>query len=236
MRIDPETEREDHRFVLRFWREPLTAQNGWRGSVYEVSSALGIASGSCAISGTLSPCAWAPVRTRRFPGKRATTNRRRLRRARLCNQRSAGRSNSGCWDKSRSRLTASRFGWRRRANRYSFWPTSSCIGRRRSRAITSRFSSGPTRKRASPVGGCARRSAISCASYRSRAAISSARTAKRCGGTARSSCGSTSMHSPRQRRIRSGSRRPLRCTAAICFPNFTTSGSTASGSASVTST
>ncbi|MGB6738824.1 MAG: hypothetical protein WBE59_00055 [Candidatus Cybelea sp.] len=45
MRIDPETEREDHRFVLRFWREPSTAQSAWRGSVYEVSSALGIASG-----------------------------------------------------------------------------------------------------------------------------------------------------------------------------------------------
>ncbi len=45
MRIDPETEREEHRFVLRFWREPSTAQSGWRGSIYEVSSALGIASG-----------------------------------------------------------------------------------------------------------------------------------------------------------------------------------------------
>ncbi|HEY1882671.1 MAG TPA: hypothetical protein VGG51_06490 [Candidatus Cybelea sp.] len=45
MRIDPETEREDHRFVLRFWREPSASESGWRGSVYEVSSALGIASG-----------------------------------------------------------------------------------------------------------------------------------------------------------------------------------------------
>ncbi len=37
-------ERKDHRFVLHFWREPSAAEAGWRGSVYEVSSALGIAS------------------------------------------------------------------------------------------------------------------------------------------------------------------------------------------------
>jgi hypothetical protein len=44
VRIDPETDRKDHRFLLRFWREPSTSGSGWRGSVYEVSSALGIAS------------------------------------------------------------------------------------------------------------------------------------------------------------------------------------------------
>jgi hypothetical protein len=44
LRIDPEAEREDHRFILRFWREPSASGDNWRGSVYEVSSALGIAS------------------------------------------------------------------------------------------------------------------------------------------------------------------------------------------------
>ncbi|MFY9720284.1 MAG: hypothetical protein WAK16_11660 [Candidatus Cybelea sp.] len=38
-------EREDHRFVLHVWREPSATPARWRGSVYEVSSALGIASG-----------------------------------------------------------------------------------------------------------------------------------------------------------------------------------------------
>jgi hypothetical protein len=42
VRSEDKREREDRRFVLRFWREPSA---GWRGSVYEVSSAFGIASG-----------------------------------------------------------------------------------------------------------------------------------------------------------------------------------------------
>lgn len=39
------SEREDHRFVLHVWREPSASAPAWRGSVYEVSSALSIASG-----------------------------------------------------------------------------------------------------------------------------------------------------------------------------------------------
>lgn len=38
-------EREDHRFILRFWREQSVSPARWRGSVYEVSSALIVASG-----------------------------------------------------------------------------------------------------------------------------------------------------------------------------------------------
>jgi hypothetical protein len=45
VRSDGNGERKDHRFVLHFWREPSAAETGWRGSVYEVSTALGIASG-----------------------------------------------------------------------------------------------------------------------------------------------------------------------------------------------
>jgi hypothetical protein len=41
---DSETRREDHRFVVRLWREGSVSEPVWRGSVYEVSSALGIAS------------------------------------------------------------------------------------------------------------------------------------------------------------------------------------------------
>ncbi len=36
--------REDHRFVVHLWRERSASEPVWRGSVYEVSSALGIAS------------------------------------------------------------------------------------------------------------------------------------------------------------------------------------------------
>jgi hypothetical protein len=39
------SERQDHRFVLHVWREPSASAPAWRGSVYEVSSALSIASG-----------------------------------------------------------------------------------------------------------------------------------------------------------------------------------------------
>jgi hypothetical protein len=45
VRSEGKREREDRRFVLHFWREPSAAEGGWRGSVYEVSSAFGIASG-----------------------------------------------------------------------------------------------------------------------------------------------------------------------------------------------
>jgi hypothetical protein len=45
VRSDGNRERKDHRFVLHFWREPSGVETGWRGSVYEASSALGIASG-----------------------------------------------------------------------------------------------------------------------------------------------------------------------------------------------
>ena len=40
----PDASREDHRFVVRLWREPSASDPGWRGSVYEVSTALGLAS------------------------------------------------------------------------------------------------------------------------------------------------------------------------------------------------
>jgi hypothetical protein len=36
--------REDHRFVVHLWRERSAGEPRWRGTVYEVSSALGIAS------------------------------------------------------------------------------------------------------------------------------------------------------------------------------------------------
>jgi hypothetical protein len=42
--FDGETRREDHRFVVHLWRETSASQPAWRGSVYEVSSALGLAS------------------------------------------------------------------------------------------------------------------------------------------------------------------------------------------------
>lgn len=38
------SDREDHRFVVRLWREKSASEPAWRGSVYEVSSALTIAS------------------------------------------------------------------------------------------------------------------------------------------------------------------------------------------------
>ena len=44
MRFDND-ERQDHRFLLRVWREPSASKPVWRGSVYEVSTTLGIASG-----------------------------------------------------------------------------------------------------------------------------------------------------------------------------------------------
>jgi hypothetical protein len=37
-------DRNDHRFVLRVWREPSAAPPGWRGSVYEVATTLSIVS------------------------------------------------------------------------------------------------------------------------------------------------------------------------------------------------
>jgi hypothetical protein len=37
-------DRENHRFVVRLWREKSASEPVWRGSVYEVSSALTIAS------------------------------------------------------------------------------------------------------------------------------------------------------------------------------------------------
>ena len=42
--LDSGRSREDHRFVVRLWREKSAGEPVWRGSVYEVSSALGIAS------------------------------------------------------------------------------------------------------------------------------------------------------------------------------------------------
>jgi hypothetical protein len=43
---EPENDirREDHRFVVRLWLEKSPGEPVWRGSVYEASSALGIAS------------------------------------------------------------------------------------------------------------------------------------------------------------------------------------------------
>jgi len=41
---DGDTQREDYRFVVRLWREASASKPAWRGSVYDVSSALGIAS------------------------------------------------------------------------------------------------------------------------------------------------------------------------------------------------
>jgi len=37
-------DRRDHRFVVRLWREKSASEPVWRGSVYEVSSSLTIAS------------------------------------------------------------------------------------------------------------------------------------------------------------------------------------------------
>jgi hypothetical protein len=42
--LDSDKSREDHRFVVHLWRERSANEQVWRGSVYEVSSALGIAS------------------------------------------------------------------------------------------------------------------------------------------------------------------------------------------------
>ena len=42
--LDSDESREDRRFVVHLWREQSANELGWRGSVYEVSSALGIAS------------------------------------------------------------------------------------------------------------------------------------------------------------------------------------------------
>ena len=42
--LDSGRSREDHRFVVRLWREKSADEPVWRGSVYEASSALGIAS------------------------------------------------------------------------------------------------------------------------------------------------------------------------------------------------
>ena len=42
--LNSDESREDHRFVVRLWRERSAGEPVWRGSVYEVSSALGIAS------------------------------------------------------------------------------------------------------------------------------------------------------------------------------------------------
>ena len=36
--------RKDYRFVVRLWRDTPEAHSPWRGSVYDVSAALGIAS------------------------------------------------------------------------------------------------------------------------------------------------------------------------------------------------
>jgi hypothetical protein len=44
MRSHNAGDREEHRFVLRVWREPSASRPQWRGSVYEASSALEIAS------------------------------------------------------------------------------------------------------------------------------------------------------------------------------------------------
>lgn len=41
---DTNAKREDHRFVVRLWRERSASPPAWRGTVYDVSSALGIAS------------------------------------------------------------------------------------------------------------------------------------------------------------------------------------------------
>jgi hypothetical protein len=41
---DDDQKRQDHRFVLHVWREPSASDAEWRGSVYETSSALSIAS------------------------------------------------------------------------------------------------------------------------------------------------------------------------------------------------
>jgi hypothetical protein len=38
-------ERDEHRFVLRIWREPSASGPEWHGSVVEVNSALSVASG-----------------------------------------------------------------------------------------------------------------------------------------------------------------------------------------------
>jgi len=42
--LDSDKNREDHRFVVHLWREQSANEPVLRGSVYEVSSALGIAS------------------------------------------------------------------------------------------------------------------------------------------------------------------------------------------------
>jgi hypothetical protein len=36
--------RKDYRFVVRLWREKSELHSAWRGSVYDVSAAVGIAS------------------------------------------------------------------------------------------------------------------------------------------------------------------------------------------------
>jgi hypothetical protein len=38
-------QREEHRFIVHLWRETSTSDPAWRGSVYDVSSPLGIVSG-----------------------------------------------------------------------------------------------------------------------------------------------------------------------------------------------
>ncbi len=44
MQPDNDSERQQHRFVIHVWREPSASESPWRGSVYEVSTAVSIVS------------------------------------------------------------------------------------------------------------------------------------------------------------------------------------------------